>query len=76
MDSSLLTNRDIVSNGVNYGQKSVKFMNVRKSASGTYVCKMHGSLPGEKVLEEKAVDVVVLGEFKSFWTKNFFGEHF
>ena len=63
LDSSLVTRTDTVSKGINYGTMSVRFTNVTKSDSGTYVCKKHGSRPGEKVLE-KSVHLVVLGEFK------------
>eukprot|EP00112_Aurelia_sp_Birch-Aquarium-sp1_P012683 Seg2670.5 transcript_id=Seg2670.5/GoldUCD/mRNA.D3Y31 product="hypothetical protein" protein_id=Seg2670.5/GoldUCD/D3Y31 len=70
LDSSLVTNRDIAIDGDNYGLKSVTFMAVTKSDSGTYVCKKHASISGEKVFE-KSVDVIVLDKSskEKGWTK-------
>ena len=68
LDSSLVTRRDLVRNGINYGIMTVRFTKVTKTDSGTYVCKKHGSLLGEIVLE-KSLDLVVLGEFKELRPK-------
>ena len=63
LDSSLVTTRHSDPNDGDYQTKSVRFTKVTKNHSGTYVCKKHGSLPGEKAFE-KSVNLIVLGEYR------------
>lgn len=63
LDLSLRNGGDdhIVDDVFSTNRKSVRIKDVKKSDSGTYVCKMHGSIPG-KIILETCVDVIVLGE--------------
>ena len=51
--------------GVSFGSKGLDLENVTKRDAGTYVCKMFDSIPGKVVLE-RSVDIIVVGEFKIF----------
>ena len=51
--------------GVSSGSKGLDLENATKRDAGTYVCKMFDSIPGKVVLE-RSVDIIVLGEFEIF----------